>query len=408
MAVHPEPVESRRPERGGEVAVASAAGLDVVEREADLFGQTLRVPEEGFDPGPLLVGRPVHPARDLDPDLRIERGEAEDAGAHLLADFRVRDPHVDLRPAFGGHHVRPGPPGDDPHVDGHPALVVGHVLEAQDLPGHLPDRAPAVLVPHPGMGGAPRRRHLEDRDPLASGDDAPAVAGRLGDEDVAGGPRGRLDDRARRGAPHLLLRHEQEGDGERGLTTGPDEVPERVPRETGPALHVVDAGAVDPVALPPHTQDLVDGADGVDGVEVAQHEDAGPVAAPFAARGEEVPVAVPSRGAVDAGGERPHRRLDVVHHPVDRFRIMRRRLDPDPFEDLLQELVRVDARFVAAGGGGGGRAASVRGRHCVLSDGGAGGTPVYQPAARRLAAPSGPGAPGAGRALRRRRAGARP
>ena len=53
-------------------------------------------------------------------------------------------------------------------------------------------------------------------------------------------------------------------------------MPERVPRETGPALHVVDAGAVDPVALPPHTQDLVDGADGVDGVEVAQHEDAGP------------------------------------------------------------------------------------------------------------------------------------
>src|SRR5262249_18048343 len=57
-AIDAEAVEGRR-QRGREVAVGAAAGLQVLERIADLRRQLLGVLEQAGDPLVLLVGRPV-------------------------------------------------------------------------------------------------------------------------------------------------------------------------------------------------------------------------------------------------------------------------------------------------------------------------------------------------------------
>ena len=207
--------------------------------------------------------------------------------------------------------------------------------------------------------------HLEDRDALAGGHDAAAVAGRLRDEHVAVGPRGRLDGRPRRRAPDLLLRDEEEGDGERGLASGPHEVPVRVPGKTGPRPSCRRCPARRPGPLPGERSGPRRWCrSGCTVSRWLRTRMPGPSPPHSLRAARRSPYPSRPRGALDAGGEGPHDGLDVVHHPVDRVRVVRRRLDPHPLEDRREDLVRIDARFVPARTGGAvGAGGSLHGFH---------------------------------------------
>src|SRR5438094_8401284 len=76
LAVGAQPVERRDAERGGEVAVAAAAGQrHVFQLLADLAVDCLRFLKQGRDAGVLLVRRPVHLAFDDELDILADRLE---------------------------------------------------------------------------------------------------------------------------------------------------------------------------------------------------------------------------------------------------------------------------------------------------------------------------------------------
>ena len=138
-----------------------------------------------------------------------------------------------------------------------------------------------------------------------------------------------LDQPARRRRADLLVGREQED--ERALRgTGQRDLIEGLQREISPALHVVDAGAVEPVALDPHGQVARGGPDGMDRVEMRHDRQTG------RPRGEAGPqdqgVAQPvaagnalhrDRQAFDLGG-------DEIHHAVDAGRVMGGALQREP------------------------------------------------------------------------------
>ena len=120
---------------------------------------------------------------------------------------------------------------------------------------------------------------IEPRDALAPGDDLAAVAGRLGHQHIFGlAPLG-FDQRARGRAADLFIGNIELGHAERRTLAAGAELPERVIGEVGAALHVVDAGTEGDVALDPERQPL-DESDGMDRIEMAQHQDSRLVLAP--------------------------------------------------------------------------------------------------------------------------------
>ena len=129
------------------------------------------------------------------------------------------------------------------------------------------------------MGRDALDEDIEARDALASGDDLSAVAGRLGHQHVFRLASLGLDQRARGRAADLLVGNIELGHAKRRTLAISAKLPERVIGEVGAALHVVDAGTEGAVALDPERQAL-DESDGMDRIEMAQHQDSRRVLAP--------------------------------------------------------------------------------------------------------------------------------
>ncbi len=342
LAVGAEAVEGGDAERCGEIAVAAAAGLlDVLQVEAQLLRDGFGVVEQCGDARVLEIGRPVHAAAHPDLDVGIVRLQAEDAGAHFLAGGGVGHAQVDLGLAELRHDVGAGAASDLADIDGDAAGVVGHSLDGDDLVCHLLDGRTPVLVPHARMRRPALAFQDEAADALARGDDLAAVARRLGDQHVFVLLRFSLDARARGIRPDLLVGHEHQGQLQFGLLVQADQVAPGVVRHVGAALHVVDAGAEDAVALAPHLQRLLDHADGVHRIEMREDQDAG-LLAPVALGDQHVALAVGAGHALDAGPQAAHVGLGAVDHAVDGGGVVAGTFDLDPLDDALEDFVRID------------------------------------------------------------------
>ncbi len=120
-----------------------------------------------------------------------------------------------------------------------------------------------------------------------------------------------------------------------------------VEAEIAAALHVVDAGPIDLVAVDGERLAL-ERALLPDRVEMADQQDAGPVAAPGRTGPDMIAIAVTPRNALDRGAERRQIPGDLGDQHIDGLAIGARRLDLDPAPDAVEDLVGVDFRHVGA------------------------------------------------------------
>ena len=211
---------------------------------------------------------------------------------------------------------------------------------------HFLDRVASVLVAGAGVGGAPARHHLEVAGAFARGHHLAAVARGLGHEHVLVLAGEALDVLAGSVAPDFLLGHIEEGNRQRGGPARAHEVPQGMEGDVGTALHVVDAGSVDDVAVARHRTQALESAHRMHGVRVREDQDAGTRVGLGAPRDQDVPVAVAAGNALDAGSDAAQILLHPVHHPVDRGGIVGRRLDVHPTRGFRQDLVGVELRNV--------------------------------------------------------------
>ncbi len=268
-------------ERGGEIAVGAAAGGSLVERESHQGGHGLGLMEEADGARLALHGRTVDAAGDGELASFVRSGEAAE---HAIHAGRVCDPgyaDVDVGRAFGSNDVGTGATGDDAGVDGDAAGEVGEAGDALDEAGHLEDGGVAVLEVDAGVCGYSLNVEVEVADAFAGGFVGQALSG-LEDED-GGGLLGKpFGGGAGDDAADLLVRVEEEGYGE-GYT-------ELLEGRYGfechddPRLHVEDAGAIE-LTLSFAPGHFGEGADGPDGVQVAEKKD-GVVAAAGGAKVE--------------------------------------------------------------------------------------------------------------------------
>ena len=219
--------------------------------------------------------------------------------------------------------------------------------------GQFLDRAAAVFVLGAGMGRAAGDGHRETAHALAGGDQLAAVAGRLGHQNVFRLLRLGLDHRAAGRAADLLLGDEQEGHRHARSGTQAAQVAVGVIRQIGTRLHVVDAGAVEAIALAADLVAVVLGADGMDRVHMAEYQDARRVLGPVrGAHDQMVAEAVLALDAVDRAAGAFPLVLDLVGQFVQARRIVGRRLHLHPLEDALDDFFLIDGGFVVAGSGG--------------------------------------------------------
>ena len=154
-----------------------------------------------------------------------------------------------------------------------------------------------------------------------------------------------LDRLARADAADLLVGVEQEGERQPPRHLVARHLPEGGDREHQPTLHVVDTGAVDLVALAPEGQRARQRAEGVHGVDVAQHQDARLVAAGIAGHAQHVAEPVVSsvlkRSMHRARAFEPAD--DHIQHAVDAGLVAGGALDARDGLDVGQDGVGVDA-----------------------------------------------------------------
>jgi hypothetical protein len=116
---------------------------------------------------------------------------------------------------------------------------------------------------------------------------------------------------------------------------------ERVVRDIGAALHVVDAGAERAVALDLERQ-AIDEPHRMDRIEMAQDQDPRRVLPPGRTRHQVIAQAIPAWHALDgrrqAAIEIGHQRCELV----DLCRNVRRRLDLDPAADAVEDIGRIE------------------------------------------------------------------
>ncbi len=128
-------------------------------------------------------------------------------------------------------------------------------------------RAPAWL-------GRPVEFEVEAGDGIAAGDDPAIGTGGFGDQDVAVAGCLSLDQVPGGGAADFLVAGEKEGHGEAGRDAGAKELAHGVEGDEVAAFHVADAGAPGAIALLAEGK-FGEGANRVDRVEMAEHQDAG-------------------------------------------------------------------------------------------------------------------------------------
>jgi hypothetical protein len=110
---------------------------------------------------------------------------------------------------------------------------------------------------------------------------------------------------------------------------------EGLQRKVGAALHVIHAGAVEPVADKPHGQVALQRPDGMHGVEMSQHEPAGRVTARSGAQDQRVAKPLPARHALHRDRRIGDLGRNEIHHAVDAVRAIGRALDAGPSRDRL-------------------------------------------------------------------------
>ena len=205
----------------------------------------------------------------------------------------------------------------------------------------------------PAWAGRPSTRHSKRPTPLREVTTRPPDRAGSVTSAIGGAARKILDDRAGERAADLLVRGDEED--ERPRRRAPRRhLPEGLEREERPALHVVDPRPVEPVALPPHRQVALDGAERVDGVEMGQEERRGLVPLGPRAQHQHVAEPLPAGDPLDRhrrAGEAAHHE---VHHQVDAGPAVGRALGADPGEE------GVEGAFGDVGGGHGGCGALLR------------------------------------------------
>ena len=189
--------------------------------------------------------------------------------------------------------------------------------------------------------------HLEAADALAAGHDLAAVAGGLGDEREGGVAGEVLDHRPRRRAADLLVGRHQVDERPPGAAGAGDRL-EGLERQIRPALHVVAARAIEPVALEPHRQIVIGGAERVHGVEMRHDEHGGLARLRPRPQHQHVAEPGPARDALDRDRRVRDLGRDEVHHPVDAGRRVRRALGAQPGRQVLEGIaVRAHRRAVS-------------------------------------------------------------
>ena len=118
------------------------------------------------------------------------------------------------------------------------------------------------------------RFEIEPRNRATTGDDAVVRPARLRHQHIFVARSFRLDDVAGRRSSDLLIRREQDGDRQRRREGSARQLPDRFQRKVVAALHVEDARPEAFIAVAPPSE-LLNRADGVNGVEVAGDQDSG-------------------------------------------------------------------------------------------------------------------------------------
>src|SRR6202020_693107 len=80
---------------------------------------------------------PVQASLDLQRALAVDPAQRPEAAVKGLRIDRLRNPYVELRPGFGGHHVRPRAATNHSRVYGDATGLVGEGAGALDLPPKL-------------------------------------------------------------------------------------------------------------------------------------------------------------------------------------------------------------------------------------------------------------------------------
>ena len=158
VAEHAEPIERGHAERAGEIAVAAAARDPLAgDGIADLLRERGGVIVKLLNLGRLHERRAVEAGRDFQLHVGVYRLQRHQPLAHFLLVFRQRHEAIDMRLRMQRHHVLVRAAGDRADVQRHVAGIVRHVLDCDDLPRHLADRAAAFRVIGAGMRGYARR-----------------------------------------------------------------------------------------------------------------------------------------------------------------------------------------------------------------------------------------------------------
>lgn len=103
------------------------------------------------------------------------------------------------------------------------------------------------------------------------------------------------------------------------------------------ALHVVDAGAIGAVTVKAPGQFRRQRADGMDGVDMAEQENAGTFGLAGDAADQDVGIAHRAGDALDPGVDVAQEGLGMVGHAVDGSHVLSRALDGHPSADGLEK-----------------------------------------------------------------------
>ena len=210
-ARHAQPVQRRDAHRAGEIAVRTAAGALRSDGEAERLGDR-RAP---FRTAPCLLASGSHTGR-VTPRVTWNCTSFDEARSASMA----ATPRSRSSCRFAMDSASPvqvvvtqlthWPPWITPTLKVQSSR--GHVLDLDQLAGHLADRRAALGQARAGVAGAAGGLQVEAGDGVAAGDDAAVGARRFRDQHVFMARGLGLDQVAGRGAADLLVAGEQHGD----------------------------------------------------------------------------------------------------------------------------------------------------------------------------------------------------
>ena len=211
-----------------------------------------------------------------------------------------------------------------------------------------------------GVSGFARDVHSETQESITACHQPAGLAlGGFGHENAFVRPGDLFDPLLVRRAADFFIRNKHEGHGKFRRLARAQQLTQGVIGREHAALHVVDTGAIDLVALTPERQLVIKRADHVHRVEMTQHEHARPLLPARHTAQHDVAVTVPARLARDLRTQTLHRLNGLVHHQVDAFDMDRGAFGQDPVADAFQDLVGVVLGLVAGNHLGSRRACGV-------------------------------------------------